>query len=76
MSTSRDVWLTWLQAAGIRMVRTGAQVAIAAIGSAALLSQVKWGDVTGVVSLSMILSGLTSLAGLPEAPSPLKTPDP
>ena len=60
----------WVRAAAIRAIRTGAQVAIATIGTAAVLSDVKWDEVSGVVVLSMILSVLTSLAGLPEADEP------
>jgi len=56
------------KAAGIRAARTIAQAAIAAIGSAAILSDVDWKIVISASALSGILSLLTSIAtGLPEA---------
>lgn len=56
----------WLYAAAVRALRTMAQAAIAAIGSAALLSQVEWGVVASTALLAAVLSLLTALAGLPE----------
>lgn len=56
------------KAAGIRVVRTIAQAAIATIGSAAILSDVDWKIVISASALAGILSLLTSIAtGLPEA---------
>ena len=56
----------WLYAAAVRALRTMAQAAIAAIGSAALLSQVEWDVVASTALLAAVLSLLTALAGLPE----------
>ncbi|WFR60883.1 holin [Paenibacillus amylolyticus] len=56
----------WWQAAGIRAIKTGAQVAIGVIGATTLYSEVDWRVVGGTVVLSVITSLLTSLAGLPE----------
>ena len=51
----------WVQAAGIRAVKTVAQAAVAGIGTAAVMGAVDWKYVlVGVVSM------LTSVAGLPE----------
>lgn len=59
----RDFW----KAAGIRALRTVAQTAIAAIGTAAVLEQVNWPAVASASVLAGILSLLTSVAtGLPE----------
>ena len=56
----------WWKAAGIRALRTVAQTAVAAIGTAALLSEVNWLAVASASVLAGILSLLTSLGGLPE----------
>lgn len=55
------------KAAGIRALRTIAQTAVATIGTAAIMSDVKWGVVVSASVLAGILSLLTSVAtGLPE----------
>lgn len=57
----------WLKAAGVRAVKTMAQTAIAAIGSAVVLSEVNFGVVLSASVLAGGLSMLTSVAtGLPE----------
>lgn len=59
----------WWKAALIRMVRTIAQGAIAAIGtSAVVLSDVNWLVVASTAAMAGVLSLLMSLAGLPEVP--------
>ena len=60
--TRKEGW----RAAGIRAIRTVAQTAVAAIGTAALLSEVNWLAVASASVLAGILSLLTSLGGLPE----------
>lgn len=56
------------KAAGIRAVRTMAQTAVAAIGTAAVLGEVNWLGVVSASCLAGVLSILTSVAtGLPEA---------
>ena len=56
----------WWCAALIRAIRTIAQAAIAAIGTAAVLGDVDWKYTFSAAILAGILSMLTSLAGLPE----------
>ena len=57
---------TWLQAAGIRAVKTMAQTAVATIGTSAVMSDVNWQLILSASILAGILSLLTSLGGLPE----------
>ena len=58
------------RAAFIRAVRTFAQAALGYIGTAAILSDVRWWGVLSAGAMGAILSLLTSLAtGLPEAPT-------
>lgn len=57
----------WFKAAGIRAVKTMAQVFIASIGTAAIMQDVNWPTVASAVVLSGILSIATSVAGIPEA---------
>ena len=59
----------WARAALIRALRTFAQSAIAAIGTAAAIGEVAWTAVLGTAALAGVLSILTSLTGLPEASS-------
>lgn len=59
-------WKKWAKAAGVRAVKTIAQAACAAIGSATVLGQVDAKMVVSTAALAGILSLLTSIAGLPE----------
>lgn len=55
------------KAAMIRAVRTVAQAAIAAIGTAAVIEEIDWRFVVSTAAVSGIISILTSIAtGLPE----------
>ena len=56
----------WWKAAGIRAIKTGAQTAVATIGTSAVISEVNWLIVASASALAGILSLLTSIAGLPE----------
>lgn len=56
----------WWYAAGIRALKTLCQTAIAAIGTAALISEINWIVVASAAGVAAVLSLLTSLAGLPE----------
>ena len=59
-------WKKWAKAAGVRAIKTIAQAAVAAIGSATVLGQVDAKVVISTAVLAGVLSLLTSLAGLPE----------
>lgn len=56
----------WFKCAGIRAIKTVAQTAVAAIGTAIAMGDVNWVLVGSASALAGILSLLTSIAGLPE----------
>lgn len=56
----------WLQAAGIRAIKTVAETAIATIGASTVFSEVNWTIVLSTSLLAGIMSILMSTLGLPE----------
>ena len=56
----------WMNAAGIRAVKTMAQTAVAVIGTAAVVSSVDWKLVVSSAIVAGVVSLLTSVAGIPE----------
>ena len=56
----------WVKCAGIRAVRTVAQTAVVAIGTATVIDEVDTMTVLSTALLAGVISLLTSLAGLPE----------
>lgn len=67
MNLTKDNFVEWLKAAGVRAVKTMAQTAVAMIGTqAAAVQNVNWVMVAGASALAGVLSILTSLAGIPE----------
>ena len=59
-------WRKWAKAAAVRAIKTVAQSAVAMIGTAAVMGEVRWGMVASAAVLAGVLSLLTSVAGLPE----------
>lgn len=58
----------WMVNAGIRAVKTIAQTAVAVMGTSTVLSAIDWRMVLSSAIVAGIVSILTSVAGLPEAP--------
>lgn len=58
----------WVKAAVVRAVKTVAQTGIATIGAASAMGNVDWKYVVSASVLAGIVSILTSVAGIPEAP--------
>ena len=58
----------WMVNAGIRAVKTMAQTAVAVMGTSTVLSAIDWRMVLSAAIVAAIVSILTSVAGLPEAP--------
>ena len=58
----------WMVNAGIRAVKTMAQTAVAVKGTSTVLSAIDWRMVLSSAIVAGIVSILTSVAGLPEAP--------
>ena len=58
----------WIKAAGIRAIKTMAQTAVAVMGTSTVLSAIDWRMVLSSAIVAGIVSILTSVAGLPEAP--------
>ena len=69
----KTAWKQWIKAAGVRAVRTFAQAMIACLPvTAATLGSIDWVAALSTGCVAAILSLLTSLAGLPEADSPVR----
>ena len=56
----------WWKAAGVRAIKTIAQTAVAMIGTSVVIADVDWVMVASASALAVLLSLLTSIAGLPE----------
>jgi hypothetical protein len=68
---SKEYWIKWIKAAGIRAIKTVAQTAVALIGTNAIgITEVNWVGVASGAALAGVVSLLTSLGGIPEVETP------
>ena len=64
---SKEYWINWAKAAGVRAIKTVAQTAVALIGTNTIgITEVNWVGVASGAALAGVVSLLTSLAGIPE----------
>lgn len=59
-------WKEWLRAAIIRAIKTFAQTMVGSIAVGAAFHEIDWIRALSVSGVALVLSMLTSLAGLPE----------
>lgn len=63
---TKEYWIQWIKAAGIRAIKTVAQTALGMIAVGAAFQDINWLMVASVSGVAGVASLLTSLAGLPE----------
>ena len=63
---NKNNWKNWLHAAGIRAAKTFAQSFASMITVGAAISELDWGYIASVATVSAVYSLVTSVAGLPE----------
>ena len=63
---TKEYWIKWLKAAGVRAIRTMAQTALGMFTVGIAVEEVKWSYVASVSLVSGVYSLITSIAGLPE----------
>lgn len=60
-------YTAWARAALVRAVKTGAQTLASLIGTGAVgILELDWAQMAGVTATAVVLSLLTSVAGVPE----------
>ena len=59
----------WIKAAGVRAVKTMAQIAVSLIAVGNLITELDWVSIIGISATAGVVSMLTSVAGLPEVES-------
>ena len=75
MKKTKEYWMNWAKAAGIRALKTCFQAFVATIGTAAVLQDVNWVMVLSASALAGVISLATSIAGLPEVNVPENAED-
>lgn len=64
---SKNYWINWAKAAGIRAVKTMAETAVALIGADQVnIVTMDWPHILGVCATAGVVSILVSVKGLPE----------
>ena len=62
----KTISIKWIKAAGVRVLKTAAQTAVASMGVSVFISDINWVAVISASLTAGSLSLLTSVAGLPE----------
>ncbi len=63
---SKEYWIQWLKAAGVRAIKTFAQSFASLLTVGAAISELDWGYILSVSVVSAVYSIATSFAGIPE----------
>lgn len=56
----------WVKSAGVRAIKTFAQVAVSMLTVGQAVMDVNWVNVLSVSAVAVVISVLTSIAGIPE----------
>lgn len=67
---TKEYWMQWAKAAGIRALKTFAQTAVGMITVGAAIQDIDWLMIGSVSAVAAIASLLTSIIGLPEVEEP------
>ena len=63
----KTYWKKWFRAAGVRAIKTFAQVAVSLISTGMVgFTDLDWIQIASVAGVSAVVSLLTSVAGIPE----------
>ena len=63
---TKEYFIRWLKAAGMRAIKTFAQSFVSLITVGSVISEINWGYVLSVSTVAAICSIATSIKGLPE----------
>lgn len=68
---NKDYWIKWAKAAGVRAIKTAAQVGVLLMGTETInITSLNWVEILGCMAGGAVLSLFTSLAGIPEVEMP------
>ena len=63
---NKQYWINWAKAAGVRAIKTFAQIAVSMLTVGQAVMDVNWVNVLSISTVAAVISVLTSIAGLPE----------